>query len=355
MSDLKKIKEEFFSKLKNRLNLSEINQIKSDLFGKNGLVSSQFKRIGTIAESERKQFASDLNIIKDELQDLINSKIDEIQNAEINEKLEKEKIDITLPARSFVRGKIHPVSQTIDEISSIFSEIGFSVEEGPDVESEYNNFTALNTPDNHPARDMHDTFYLDQKKQKLLRTHTSPVQIRTMLKDKPPFKIIAPGRTYRSDSDQTHSPMFHQVEGLHIDKNINMGHLKGCLNYFIKEFFEVDKIKMRFRPSHFPFTEPSAEVDIGYEMKDGKIIIGEGNQWLEILGCGMVHPNVLKNVKVDPTKFQGYAFGIGIDRLAMLKYGINDLRAFFDCDYRWLNHFGFDPLDVPTNYRGLSR
>ncbi len=355
MSDLKKIKDEFLTKLKEKLNLSEINQIKSDLFGKNGLFSSQFKKIGTIAESERKKFASDLNLIKDELQVLIDSKINEIEKAEIDKKLEKEKIDITLPERSFVRGKIHPVSQTIDEISSIFSEIGFSVEEGPDVENEYNNFTALNTPDNHPARDMHDTFYLDEKKQKLLRTHTSPVQIRTMLKDKPPFKIIAPGRTYRSDSDQTHAPMFHQVEGLHIDKDINMGHLKGCLNYFIKEFFEVDKIKMRFRPSHFPFTEPSAEVDIGYEIKDGKIIIGEGDQWLEILGCGMVHPNVLKNVKVDPTKFQGYAFGIGIDRLAMLKYGINDLRAFFDCDYRWLNHFGFDPLDVPTNYRGLSR
>ncbi len=355
MSDLKKIKDEFLTKLKGKLNISEINQIKSELFGKSGLISIQFKKIGTIAESERKKFASDLNIIKDELQDLISSKINEVESTEINKKLEKEKIDITLPERSFVRGKIHPISQTIDEISSIFSEIGFSVEEGPDVENEYNNFTALNTPENHPARDMHDTFYLDEKKQKLLRTHTSPVQIRTMLKDKPPFKIIAPGRTYRSDSDQTHSPMFHQVEGLHIDKNINMGHLKGCLNYFIKEFFEVDKIKMRFRPSHFPFTEPSAEVDIGYEMKDGKIIIGEGNQWLEILGCGMVHPNVLKNVKVDPSKFQGYAFGIGIDRLAMLKYGINDLRAFFDCDYRWLNHFGFDPLDVPTNYRGLSR
>ena len=355
MSDLKKIKDEFLTKLKGKLNLSEINQIKSDLFGKNGLVSSQFKKIGAIVESERKKFASDLNLIKDELQEVIDLKIIEVENAEIDKKLEKEKIDITLPERSFVRGKIHPVSQTIDEISSIFSEIGFNVEEGPDVENEYNNFTALNTPDNHPARDMHDTFYLDEKKQKLLRTHTSPVQIRTMLKDKPPFKIIAPGRTYRSDSDQTHAPMFHQVEGLHIDKNINMGHLKGCLNYFIKEFFEVDKIKMRFRPSHFPFTEPSAEVDIGYEMKDGKIIIGEGNQWLEILGCGMVHPNVLKNVKVDPIKFQGYAFGIGIDRLAMLKYGINDLRAFFDCDYRWLNHFGFDPLDVPTNYRGLSR
>ena len=355
MSDLKKIKDEFLSKLSVKLDISEINQIKSDLFGKSGLISTQFKKIGTIAESERKKFASDLNIIKDELQDLINSKTNELKSAEINEKLEKEKIDITLPERSFVRGKIHPVSQTIDEISSIFSEIGFSVEEGPDVENEYNNFTALNTPENHPARDMHDTFYLDEKKQNLLRTHTSPVQIRTMIKNKPPFKIIAPGRTYRSDSDQTHAPMFHQVEGLHIDKDINMGHLKGCLNYFIKEFFEVDKIKMRFRPSHFPFTEPSAEVDIGYEMKDGKIIIGEGNQWLEILGCGMVHPNVLKNVKVDPSKFQGYAFGIGIDRLAMLKYGINDLRAFFDCDYRWLNHFGFDPLDVPTNYRGLSR
>ena len=355
MSDLKNIKDEFNTKLNKKLSLEEVNQIKTELFGKNGLISSQFKNIGSIPELERKKFASDLNQIKDELQNLVLKKINEIELKKINEKLEKEKIDVTLPERSFERGKIHPVSQTIDEISSIFSEIGFSVEEGPDVENEYNNFTALNTPDNHPARDMHDTFYLDEKKEILLRTHTSPVQIRTMLKDKPPFKIIAPGRTYRSDSDQTHSPMFHQVEGLHIDKNINMGHLKGCLNYFIKEFFEVDKIKMRFRPSHFPFTEPSAEVDIGYEMKDGKIIIGEGNKWLEILGCGMVHPNVLKNVKVDPSKFQGYAFGIGIDRLAMLKYGINDLRAFFDCDYRWLNHFGFDPLDVPTNYRGLSR
>jgi len=355
MSDLKKIKDEFLLKLEKKLSLSEINEIKSNLFGKSGLISSEFKKIGSITENERKKFASDLNLIKNELQNLINSKIDEIQIEEINKKLEKEKVDITLPERTFVRGKIHPVSQTIDEISSIFSEIGFSVEEGPDVENEYNNFTALNTPDNHPARDMHDTFYLDKKKEKLLRTHTSPVQIRTMLKGKPPFKIIAPGRTYRSDSDQTHSPMFHQVEGLHIDKDINMGHLKGCLNYFIKEFFEVKKIKMRFRPSHFPFTEPSAEVDIGYKINDGKIVIGEGDKWLEILGCGMVHPNVLKNVKVDPVKFQGYAFGIGIDRLAMLKYGINDLRAFFDCDYRWLNHFGFDPLDVPTNYRGLSR
>ncbi|WP_440911534.1 phenylalanine--tRNA ligase subunit alpha [Candidatus Pelagibacter sp.] len=355
MSDIKKIKEEFLNKLQGDLSLSEVNQIKSDLFGKNGIISLEFKRIGQIQESERKKFASDLNEIKNILQNQIDFKINKIEELEINEKLNKEKVDVTLPSRPYLKGKIHPVSQTIDEISSIFSEIGFSVEEGPDVENEYNNFTALNTPDNHPARDMHDTFYLDDNKQKLLRTHTSPVQIRTMLKDKPPFKIIAPGRTYRSDSDQTHAPMFHQVEGLHIDKNINMGHLKGCLNYFIKEFFEVDKIKMRFRPSHFPFTEPSAEVDIGYEIKDGKIVIGDGDKWLEILGCGMVHPNVLNNVNVDSKIYQGYAFGIGIDRLAMLKYGINDLRAFFECDYRWLNHFGFDPLDVPSNYRGLSR
>ena len=307
------------------------------------------------SDVDKKNFASELNILKNNLQSIINRKLENIKIEEVNKKLKNEKIDVTLPERSFSIGRIHPVSQVIDEISSIFSEIGFSVEEGPDVENEYNNFTALNTPEHHPARDMHDTFYLDENKKILLRTHTSPVQIRTMINGKPPFKIIAPGRTYRCDSDQTHSPMFHQLEGLHIDKNITMGHLKGCLNYFIKEFFEVDKIKMRFRPSHFPFTEPSAEVDIGYEIKNGKILVGEGNKWLEILGCGMVHPNVLKNAKVDPKKFQGYAFGIGIDRLAMLKYGINDLRSFFECDYRWLNYYGFDPLDVPTNYRGLSK
>ena len=355
MSDIKKIKDEYLNKLKNDLKIENLNQIKTELFGKNGQISNLFKKIGTLSQDERKKFASALNIVKEELQEKINFKIKEIEDKEINSKLESEKVDVTLPEREISQGKIHPVSQVIDEISSIFSEIGFSVEEGPDVESEHYNFTALNTPDNHPARDMHDTFYLDQNKKLLLRTHTSPVQVRTMLKGKPPFKIIAPGRTYRSESDQTHSPMFHQVEGLHIDKDINMGHLKGCLNFFIKSFFEIDKIKMRFRPSHFPFTEPSAEVDIGYEIKNGKIVIGEGNKWLEILGCGMVHPNVLKNVNVNPNKYQGYAFGIGIDRLGMLKYGINDLRAFFETDYRWLNHFGFDPLDVPSNYRGLSR
>ena len=355
MSDIIKIKEEYLNKLREISELKDINQIKSELFGKNGKISNEFKKMGSLPSEDRKKVSLDLNATKNELQNLIEKKIKDIEINEINLKLKNEKVDVTLPERTFSRGKIHPVSQVIDEISSIFSEIGFNVEEGPDVENEYNNFTALNTPENHPARDMHDTFYLDNNKKFLLRTHTSPVQIRTMLQGKPPFKIIAPGRTYRSDSDQTHAPMFHQVEGLHIDKNINMGHLKGCLNYFIKEFFEVEKIKMRFRPSHFPFTEPSAEVDIGYELKNGKIIIGEGDKWLEILGCGMVHPNVLKNVKVDPTKYQGYAFGMGIDRLAMLKYGINDLRAFFETDYRWLSHFGFDPLDVPSSYRGLSR
>ena len=355
MSDIIKIKEKYLNKLQEISDLKDINQIKSDLFGKNGKISNEFKKMGSLPPEDRKKVSLDLNATKNELQNLIEKKIKDIEINEINLKLKNEKVDVTLPERTFSRGKIHPVSQVIDEISSIFSEIGFNVEEGPDVENEYNNFTALNTPENHPARDMHDTFYLDKNKKFLLRTHTSPVQVRTMLQGKPPFKIIAPGRTYRSDSDQTHAPMFHQVEGLHIDKNINMGDLKGCLNYFIKEFFEIDKIKMRFRPSHFPFTEPSAEVDIGYEIKDGKIIIGEGDKWLEILGCGMVHPNVLKNVKVDPLKFQGYAFGMGIDRLAMLKYGINDLRAFFETDYRWLNHFGFDPLDVPSSYRGLSR
>ena len=355
MSDIIKIKAEYSNKLKEVSDLKEINQLKSELFGKSGKISNEFKKLGPLNSEERKKISTELNDTKSELQNLIEKKIKDIEINEINLKLKNERVDVTLPERTFNRGKIHPVSQVIDEISSIFSEIGFSVEEGPDVENEYNNFTALNTPESHPARDMHDTFYLDKNKKFLLRTHTSPVQVRTMLKGKPPFKIIAPGRTYRSDSDQTHAPMFHQVEGLHIDKNINMAHLKGCLNYFIKEFFEVDKIKMRFRPSHFPFTEPSAEVDIGYRLENGRIIVGEGDKWLEILGCGMVHPNVLKNTKVDPKKFQGFAFGMGIDRLAMLKYGINDLRSFFETDYRWLNYFGFDPLDVPTNYRGLSR
>ncbi|MDC1151642.1 phenylalanine--tRNA ligase subunit alpha [Pelagibacteraceae bacterium] len=355
MSELDKISSLFNARIDSVKSKEELQNIKTEFFGKNGQITSQFKNLSSLEPEKRKEFASNLNKIKDDLTQQLEQKNIDIETSEINEKLKNEKVDVTLPIRPDRQGKIHPVSQVIDEISSIFSEIGFSVAEGPDVESEYNNFTALNTPDEHPARDMHDTFYLEENKKLLLRTHTSPVQIRTMLSSKPPFKIIAPGRTYRCDSDQTHAPMFHQLEGLHIDKGITMGHLKGCLDYFIKEFFEVKNVKMRFRPSHFPFTEPSAEVDIGYKIEKGKIVIGEGDKWLEVLGCGMVHPNVLKNVKIDTKKYQGFAFGIGIDRLAMLKYGINDLRAFFEADYRWLSHFGFDPLDVPTNYRGLSK
>jgi phenylalanyl-tRNA synthetase alpha chain len=355
MSDLDKINSLFDAKIKSVNSKEDLQNVKTEFFGKNGQITAQFKKLGSLDPSKRKDFASRLNTIKDNISDQLEEKNLEIETNEINKKLKNEKIDVTLPIRPYRQGKIHPVSQVIDEISSIFSEIGFSVKEGPDVENEYNNFTALNTPEDHPARDMHDTFYLEKNKKLLLRTHTSPVQIRTMLNNKPPYKIIVPGRTYRCDSDQTHAPMFHQLEGLHIDKDITMGHLKGCLDYFIKEFFEVKNVKMRFRPSHFPFTEPSAEVDIGYKVENGKIVIGEGDKWLEVLGCGMVHPNVLKNVKIDSKKFQGFAFGIGIDRLAMLKYGINDLRAFFETDYRWLSHFGFDPLDVPTNYRGLSK
>ena len=355
MSDLENINSSFEAKILAIESKDELQNLKTEFFGKNGKITIQFKNISSLSVDKKKEFASSLNKLKENLSKQIEKKILELETKEVNEKLKDEKVDITLPIRPFSKGRVHPVSQVIDEISSIFSEIGFSVAEGPDVETEHNNFTALNTPEDHPARDMHDTFYLEENKKILLRTHTSPVQIRTMLSEKPPFKIIAPGRTYRCDSDQTHAPMFHQLEGLHIDKNINMSHLKGCLDYFIKEFFEVKNIKMRFRPSHFPFTEPSAEVDIGYRVEKGRIIIGEGDKWLEILGCGMVHPNVLKNVKVDHKKYQGFAFGMGIDRLAMLKYGINDLRSFFENDYRWLSHFGFDPLDVPTNYRGLSK
>ncbi len=355
MSELDKINKNFVEKLNKIKTKEDLQSLKSEFLGKNGFVTNEFKKMSQLNLDQKKEFSIQLNEIKNSINDNLSNKLKEIEKDEINKKLSDEKIDITLPIRSQQEGKIHPVSQVIDEISSIFSEIGYSVAEGPDVETEYNNFSALNTPEEHPARDMHDTFYLEKNKRILLRTHTSPVQIRTMQKGKPPFKIIAPGRTYRCDSDQTHAPMFHQLEGLHIDKEITMAHLKGCLNYFIQEFFEIKNIKMRFRPSHFPFTEPSAEVDIGYRIENDKILIGDGDKWLEILGCGMVHPNVLKNSNIDANKYQGFAFGIGIDRLAMLKYGINDLRSFFETDFRWLNHFGFDPLDLPTNYRGLSR
>ena len=355
MSDLSKLEQEIFNKFSQIKDKESLENLRVETLGKKGSISQLFQELATIEKDKKKQFASSLNILKTKVLDEFTKYSAKFEKEEIQKKLDTQTIDITLPVPQSPQGKVHPVSQVIDELTCIFAELGFSVAEGPDVENEYNNFTALNTPPNHPARDMHDTFYLDEAKQLLLRTHTSPVQIRTMLNEKPPYKIIAPGRTYRCDSDQTHTPMFHQLEGLYIDKNVTMADLRGSLDYFLKKFFEVDKIKMRFRPSHFPFTEPSAEVDIGYEIKDGKITIGQGDKWLEILGCGMVHPNVLMNAKVDPKKYQGYAFGVGIDRLAMLKYGINDLRSFFESDVRWLEHFGFNSNDIPTNYRGLAR
>ena len=355
MNHLLKLEQEIFEKFSTLKNKESLELLRVELLGKKGSISILFQELATIDKEKKKEFASSLNILKSKVLEKIDKYNLKFEEEELKKKLESQTVDITLPVPKIIQGKVHPVSQVIDELTCIFSELGFSVAEGPDVENEYNNFTALNTPPNHPARDMHVTFYLNETKELLLRTHTSPVQIRTMLSEKPPYKIIAPGRTYRCDSDQTHTPMFHQLEGLYVDTNVTMADLRGSLDYFLKKFFEVDKIKMRFRPSHFPFTEPSAEVDIGYEIKDGKITIGEGDRWLEILGCGMVHPNVLMNAKVDSKKYQGYAFGVGIDRLAMLKYGINDLRSFFDSDVRWLEHFGFNSNDVPTNYRGLAR
>ena len=280
----------------------------------------------------------------------------ELNSEELEKKLNSETLDITL-STSKSYGTIHPISQVIEEVITIFGDLDFFVAEGPEVETDYNNFTALNTSEHHPARQMHDTFYVETETDgmpNVLRTHTSPVQIRSMLKQKPPIRLIAPGKTFRCDNDQTHSPMFHQVEGLVIDQESNMSHLKGCLEIFLKTFFETDKLNMRFRPSHFPFTEPSAEVDIGYTKKGNQLIIGEGEDWLEILGCGMVHPNVLENVNINSNEYQGYAFGMGIERLAMLKYGISDLRTFFDSDLRWNKHYGFSPLNIPSIIGDLS-
>ena len=352
--DLEKNIEKDFSSVSS---LEALQEFRLSYLGKKGKISLLMKELSSLDSDQRKENAEQLNILKGKILELIDTKDNELQELILNEKLETEKIDLTLNVES-KQGTIHPITQVVDEVIEIFGDLDFFVAEGPEVETDYNNFTALNTSENHPARQMHDTFYVKTETDgmpNVLRTHTSPVQIRSMLEQQPPIRLIAPGKTFRCDNDQTHTPMFHQVEGLVIDEESNMSHLKGCLEIFLKSFFETSELKMRFRPSHFPFTEPSAEVDIGYEIKDGQIIVGEGDKWLEILGCGMVHPNVLRNVNVNPSKYQGYAFGIGIDRLAMLKYGINDLRAFFDCDYRWLNHFGFDPLDVPSNYRGLSR
>jgi phenylalanyl-tRNA synthetase alpha chain len=327
--------------------------------GKKGMVSELLKTLGAMTPQERKEKGPLINGLKDRVTEAIASRREELRNAALDQRLNIETVDVTLPVREEPAevGRVHPISQVVDELTVIFADMGFAVAEGPDIETDAYNFTMLNFPESHPARDMHDTFFFNPKpdgSRLLLRTHTSPVQIRTMLAQKPPIRVIIPGRTYRSDSDQTHTPMFHQVEGLVIDRKSHLGHLKWLLEEFCKAFFEVDQVKMRFRPSFFPFTEPSLEVDIQCRRDKDEIRFGEGEDWLEILGCGMVHPNVLRNCGLDPDEYQGFAWGLGIDRIAMLKYGMPDLRAFFEADVRWLAHYGFRPLDFPTLAGGLS-
>ncbi len=332
--------------------LAALDEVRVAALGKKGRVSELLATLGSLPQDERKAFGAAVNGIKNKISEALDARKAELEKSALADRL-AERADVTLPVRSGpeAQGRIHPVSQVFDECVEIFADMGFSVAEGPDIETDAMNFDKLNIPAEHPARQDHDTFYFSpgaDGSRLLLRTHTSPVQIRTMSSQKPPIRIIAPGRVYRCDSDQTHTPMFHQIEGLVIDETTHMGHLKWVLEEFCKAFFEVDDVKMRFRASHFPFTEPSMEVDIGAEA------IGKPGQWLEILGCGMVHPNVLTNCGIDPEKYQGFAFGMGLDRLTMLKYGIPDLRAFFSGDLKWLRNYGFSVLDVPTLGGGLS-
>ncbi|HAK62609.1 MAG TPA: phenylalanine--tRNA ligase subunit alpha [Alphaproteobacteria bacterium] len=358
MSEIEALTREMLQAVEKAQDLAALEAVRIQALGKKGVLTERMKTLGAMGPEERKLAGAQLNTAKESLNAAIAARSEALHRAALDARLASERIDVTLPARPETLGAIHPVSQVIDEVIAIFADMGFSVAEGPDIETDFYNFTALNIPAEHPARQMHDTFYFHPKsdgERLLLRTHTSPVQIRAMENSRPPLRIIAPGRTYRCDSDMTHTPMFHQVEGLVIDESTHMGHLKGCLIEFCKAFFEVDDIRMRFRPSHFPFTEPSAEVDIGCRRSGDEIRIGEGSDWLEILGCGMVHPAVLRHGGLDPEKYQGFAFGVGIDRLAMLKYGIPDLRDFFEADLRWLRHYGFAALDIPSLAGGLSR
>ena len=337
-------------KIDNCKTLQELEVIRLEYLGKKGLLPAEMKLLGKLPIDQKKIKGQELNKLKTFIEVSINDHKILIENAELEQKLNNESIDVTLPHTEEVTGKIHPISQTIFSITEIFGNLNYSVEAGPDIESDFNNFSALNIPPHHPAREMQDTFYVNNSsgEDNVLRTHTSPVQVRTMLKSKPPIKIIVPGRTYRSDSDSTHTPMFHQVEGLVVNKDSTMADLKSTLILFLKEFFEIDNLKYRFRPSYFPFTEPSAEMDVAYTKKNNVLKIGEGDDWLEILGCGMVNPKVLENCNIDSSMYQGFAFGMGIERLSMLKYGITDMRGLFDLNIKWLDHYGFSPLDLKT-------
>ena len=347
-----------------------LEELRIRVLGRRGSLTLAMRELGGLESEERRRAGAELNAAKDRIMAALGEAAARLGRAALERRLAGERVDVTLPMPFAAAGRLHPISQTVDEIVAIFGEMGFAVAEGPHIEEDFYNFTALNIPPEHPARQEHDTFYLPPRSgyrsnraatsatdggdgtRLVLRTHTSPVQIRTMLAQEPPIRIIVPGRTFRCDHDATHSPMFHQVEGLVIDRTSHMGHLKGCLIEFCRAFFGLDDLPVRFRPSYFPFTEPSAEVDIGCSRSAGELKIGAGGDWLEILGSGMVHPQVLKNCGIDPGEYQGFAFGMGIERVAMLKYGIPDLRTFYDSDLRWLRHYGFLPLDIPSLVRG---
>ncbi len=363
-AEAEKLKNEIIAAIDAAQDMSALEDVRVAALGKKGSVSALLKTLGGMSNEERQVNGPLFNALRDEITDAIQAKKAALDSAALNARLSEETLDMTLPIApdAQFQGRIHPVSQAMEEINAIFADMGFDVAEGPDIESQFYNFTALNIPDAHPARQMHDTFYMQAEEDGealLLRTHTSPVQVRTMQdgqKDKsgPPFRFIAPGRTYRCDSDQTHTPMFHQVEGLVVDETTHMGHLKHTLEAFLAAFFEVENIAIRFRPSYFPFTEPSMEIDMQCRRDGDKLVVGEGNDWMEIGGSGMVNPHVLRHAGIDAEKYQGFAFGMGIDRLAMLKYGAPDLRSFFEADLRWLKHYGFVPIDVPGLAAGLS-
>ena len=357
MENLDQLRDDLLAAVAAAADLPALDSVRVSALGRKGRVTELMKGLGGLAPDQRRQAGQELNAVKTVVADAIEARKAELEASALEAQLAEDAIDVSLPARPEQQGLLHPISQTFDEVIAIFGEMGFVVAEGPDIEDDFHNFTALNIPPEHPARQMHDTFYLPEKddgSRLVLRTHTSPVQIRTMESTPPPIRVIAPGRTYRSDSDLTHTPMFHQVEGLIIDKTTHFGHLKGCLVDFCSAYFEVADVPLRFRPSYFPFTEPSAEVDIGCSFDRERVVIGEGDDWLEILGCGMVHPNVLSACGIDSSEYQGFAFGMGIERIAMLKYGIPDLRTFFESDLRWLKHYGFLPLEVPSLLRGLE-
>ena len=337
--------------------LDALEAVRIAALGKAGSVSALLKTLGGMTPEQRQVEGPRINGLREAVSEALADRKAALEATALDAKLATERFDMTLPSPELPKGSVHPVSQVLDELSEIFADMGFAVASGPEIEDDWHNFTALNIPESHPARAMHDTFYFEQSppgKTMLLRTHTSPVQIRTMTSQEPPIRIIAPGRVYRSDSDATHTPMFHQIEGLVIDKGIHLGHLKWTLETFLKAFFERDDVTLRLRPSYFPFTEPSVEVDVGYTIQNGKRVIGGSEGWMEVLGSGMVHRRVIEACGLDPDVWQGFAFGTGIDRLAMLKYGMDDLRPFFDGDLRWLRHYGFGALDVPTLSGGVG-